>query len=175
MSKKVEPKTFNKLDQWIISIGQVLSIIFLFCAAIIIYEIISRYIFNSPTIWVSETTILLNALLFLYGGIYVLAKNKHIRITILYDLFSNKVKHYINIFIAIVGIFYSTLMLIASYLVAKSALFTPWGTFHMETSGSAWDIPLPAIVKSFLFVILFIMSIQYILYLIKYITKGNNV
>lgn len=175
MKDKDEFKPLTRLDQWIISIGHSVSIVFLLCSLIIIFEIISRYVFNSPTFWVHETTVLLCSLLFLYSGSYTLATNRHIRITMIYDMLPARWQHVMDIFITTMSIFYSTLMLIAAYTVAKSALFTPWGTFRLETSASAWDPPIPAIVKTFLFIVLLIMSIQYILHLIVYIKGKKNV
>ena len=167
-------KSLSKLDQWIISIGHKISLVFLLISLIIIGEIIARYIFNSPTMWVHETTIFLSSLLFLYGGIHSLASNKHIRITMIYDTLSVRQKYFADIFISIMGIVYSTLMVIAAFVVAKSAMFMPWGAFHLETSGSAWDPPIPGLVKAFLLIILLIMLIQYILHLCILIKRKNN-
>jgi len=165
----------TKLDQWIISIGNKLSLGFLLCTTVIIFEIVSRYIFNSPTIWVHETTVLLGALLFLCGGPFVLAKKKHIRVTFVYDMLPRKLKYYMNILINIFCISCWLLMLFSAFLIAKDGLFTPWGTFHIETSGSAWNPPIPGIIKTFLFIIVIIMFIQFILNLINTIKSKKNV
>lgn len=165
----------TRLDRWIVSTGRVFSLVFLLCAGIIVYEIVARYVFNAPTFWVHETTILLCAMLFAYGGIYALGKDKHIRIGLLYDLTSPKVQRWLDIFISFMGVLYAGAMSYAAFLVAKSSLFKPWGAFQPETSGSAWDPPLPSIVKTFLFLILFIMLIQFILHLILHIRRKPDV
>lgn len=175
MSTELKNEPLTKLDQWITSIGQHISLIFLLIALIIVFEIIARYIFNSPTIWVHETTIFLSSLLFLFGGLYSIATNKHIRITMVYDLLSLKLKYYADLFIAFMGIIYSFVMMIAAFIVAKNAIVTPWGTFRLETSGSAWDPYIPGIVKAFLVLILVIMLIQFILQLIAFIKRKKNV
>lgn len=171
----VDTNVQTKLDQWIISIGNKLSLVFLLCTTVIIFEIVSRYIFDSPTKWVHETTVLLGALLFLYGGPYVLAKKKHIRITFVHDILPSKLKYYLNILINIFCILYSLLMLFSAFLIAKDAVFTPWGTFHLETSGSIWNPPIPGIIKIFLFIIVIVMFMQYILHLITSIKSRKNV
>ncbi len=167
-------KTVRKVDQWIISIGHKISLVFLLISLIIVSEIIARYIFNSPTMWIHETTIFLSSLLFLYGGVHSIATNKHIRITMIYDTLSKRLKYYADLFITIMGIIYSILMIIAAFAVAKSAIFMPWGAFHLETSGSAWDPPIPGLVKAFLLIIFIIMFIQYILHLLILIKRKNN-
>ncbi len=173
------PKTKSNdtliFDRWIISIGNILSLFFLVCTSIIILEIVLRYIFNSPTIWIHETTVFICSILFLYAGSFTLAKNKHIRITMLHDILPNKFKYIIDMFVLFINLIYSIIMLYAAYIIAQKSLFAPWGDFRMETSGSAWDPVFPALVKSFLFVALCLMFVQFLLKLIKYIKGAKNV
>ncbi|NRA14918.1 MAG: TRAP transporter small permease [Oceanospirillaceae bacterium] len=164
------------LDRLIIKFGDILSTVFLVSACIIIFEIVMRYVFNAPTIWVHETTTLFCAILFLYAGNYCLACNRHIRIGILYDWVSDETRYYLDVFIALFGLIYMSVLTWAAFGVAQKALFAPWGDFRMETSGSAWDPALPALVKSALFCVVLLMLVQYLLHLIKLITdhRGNK-
>jgi len=164
----------TSLDKLIIKVGDLLSLIFLFSACIIIFEIVMRYVFNAPTIWVHETTTLLCAICFMYAGSYCLACNRHIRIGIIYDLVSDKVRHKLDIFISLFGLLYMLALSWAAYEVAQKSLFAPWGDFRMETSGSAWDPALPAIIKSALFAVVVLMLLQYLLHLIKLVTPGKG-
>jgi TRAP-type C4-dicarboxylate transport system permease small subunit len=175
MPNNKKRNTFLTLNQWIISIGNSLSILFLVCTLIIVIEIVARYIFNSPTMWVHETTILISSFLFLYAGSFTLAKNKHIRIAMLHDLISPKLRYYVDSFVLGICIIYSSLMVYASYIVAQKALFTPWGTFRMETSGSAWDPVTPALTKTFLFLVLLLLLIQFVLQFIQHIKEKKDV
>jgi len=168
------PPTTNKLDSWILSVGRGMSLLFLFSAAIIMVEIIARYVFNSPTFWVHETTTLLCAICFIYGGSHCLARNGHIRIGLIYDVVSARVRWMLDIFIAFMGIIYSITMAAAAWIMMHKALFTPWGEFRMETSGSAWDPPLPAVVKTALFLMLVLMLAQFVLNLISLLRRGSN-
>jgi TRAP-type C4-dicarboxylate transport system permease small subunit len=160
-----QPTTF--LDRWVLKAGETVCQIFLLSAAIIAFEIIARYVFNSPTIWVHETTTLFCAICFLYAGNYCLASNRHIRIGIFYDSVSAKARYYLDLFITTFSIIYTGVLSWGAYLVAEKSLFAPWGDFRAETSGSAWDPALPAIVKTFLFFCVVLMLIQYVLQLCK--------
>ena len=93
----------------------------------------------------------------MYAGSYCLACNRHIRIGIIYDWVSDEVRHYLDIFIATLGLLYMSALSWAAYGVAQKSLFAPWGDFRMETSGSAWDPALPAMVKSALFCVVLLM------------------
>ncbi len=153
------------LDRLIIHIGHVLSVFFLVSAIIIVWEIIARYVFNAPTFWVHETTTLICALLFAYGGSYCVAKDKHIRIVILYDAVSPAMRRWLDVLISLLCILYAAGITWAGWLVVERSIFTPQGTLRFETSGSAWDPPFPAYTKMFLFLMLAVMLLQFILHL----------
>lgn len=157
------------LDSLILKVGSLLSLIFLLSACIIVFEIVSRYVFNSPTYWVHETTTLLCAICFLYAGSYCLACNRHIRIGLFYDAVSNRVRRYLDIFIAFFGWVYMAVLSWAAFGVAHKSLFAPWGDFRPETSGSAWDPMLPAIIKTFLLFVVVLMLAQFTLKLLRLI------
>jgi TRAP-type mannitol/chloroaromatic compound transport system permease small subunit len=55
-------------------------------------EVISRYVFNHPTIWVWPINRQLFGLFILFAGIYTMHKGGHIRVEILYELFPPRLK-----------------------------------------------------------------------------------
>lgn len=168
----LESVTFeNGLDRWVDKIGGYISYLFIVSVVISFYEIISRYFFNAPTIWVHETTTMICALCMAYGGSYCLARNTHISIKVLYDHVSNRVRNWLDVLNGLLSLFFCTLIAYAGYTMTNKALFTPSGIFRLETSGSAWNPITPAIVKTGLFVILVLMSLQSILRLINAIKK----
>jgi C4-dicarboxylate transporter DctQ subunit len=163
------------LDQWIISGGPYVSLLFLFSGIIIVIEIFLRYVFNSPTIWVHETTVFICALCFAYGGCYCLARDKHIRIVLIYDNVSPIWRRRLDIFISITGIIFGATLTWAAWTLTEKAMFAPWGDFRMETSGSAWNPPYPALSKTFLFIIFIVMTLQFVLHLAHYLKDKKDV
>ncbi len=59
---------------------------------IVIFEVISRHIFNAPTIWTYDTLWMLYTMNFLLGGAFTLLRKGHIRIDVIYDRFSERTK-----------------------------------------------------------------------------------
>lgn len=55
-------------------------------------EVVARYVFNHPTIWVWPIDKQLFALFILFGGGYTLLHNGHIRVEVLYTHFRGKVR-----------------------------------------------------------------------------------
>ncbi|NAW88882.1 TRAP transporter small permease subunit [Photobacterium halotolerans] len=161
-----EDKPKNGLDAAIVKIGNALSLLFIFTVIISFYEVLMRYVFDSPTIWVHETASFLGGSLFIVGGLYAMATNKHVRVVLLYDMVSPRTRQYLNMFHHVMGLLFSVLMSWASYTMAREAWITPWGEMRLETSGSAWNPPFPALLKGIIFICLCVLSVQFLLHLI---------
>jgi len=161
----------NRLDVWIDKLGNFVSYAFMVSVAISFYEIISRYFFDAPTIWVHETTIMICALCMAYGGAYCLARDSHIRIRVIYDVVGYKGKRVLDIINGVLSVFYCLLIAYAAFILAEKSLFNPLGEFRMETTGSAWDPIYPAVVKTGLFLVLITMTLQSLLHLIQAIFR----
>ncbi|AWK88764.1 TRAP transporter small permease subunit [Azospirillum thermophilum] len=161
----------DRLSAVIAWIGRYLCILFIVSTAVSVYEIVMRYLFNSPTVWVHETTTTLTAICFAFGGAYCLATDKHIRVVLIYDHVGPRVRRWMDIVISLVGAGVCGLMAYASWGMAWKSLFTPSGAFRIETSGSAWNPPSPALLKPFLFLILVVMTLQFLLQMWRHIRR----
>jgi TRAP-type mannitol/chloroaromatic compound transport system permease small subunit len=61
------------------------------------YEVISRYVLNSPTIWAYEVGYILTGSHFLLGMAYTLKKGEHIRIDVFSAAFSQRTRAIIDL------------------------------------------------------------------------------
>jgi len=76
----------GKLAAWII-IPNVLALV---------YEVFSRYLFNSPTIWSYEVTYFLYAAHFILGAAFALKERAHTRVEVFYSRRSERTQALIN-------------------------------------------------------------------------------
>ena len=146
----------------VFAIGIVLSM------TILIQEVFLRYVLNSPTIWAHETTIFLCAIAFVYGGLYCTARNAHIRVVIIYDRLSPGPRRVFNIVISLICATSAGFFAWASWLMVERAAFRPDGSFRLQTSGSAWDPPTPAVLKIFMLAVLVVMTVQFVILAVNY-------
>jgi len=79
--------TIDKINCWI---GKVVSIFVLLIMSITLLEVVLRYGFNRPTMWVHETSQQIFAIAFLLGSAYTLQEGGHVRVDILYRRFSTR-------------------------------------------------------------------------------------
>lgn len=154
------------LDKWIEWLGDKISVIFLVIVAITFFEVVMRYFFHAPTIWVHELAMFLGGSLFVVGGAYALANDKHVRVVLIYDKVTPRMRIFLNIFHHIMGLIFSAMMVWASYRMTKESWFKPWGEMHLETSGTAWDTNFPAYLKAIILITMVILTLQFTLKLI---------
>ena len=161
------PVSANPLDRAISWLGQKLSLLFIFVVMISFFEVVMRYVFDSPTIWVHETATFIGAALFVIGGLYAFANDQHVRVVIIYDAVSDKARSWLKLLHHLLGLSFCGMMIYASWFMAKSALFAPWGDLRLESSGSAWNPPFPAYLKTLIFIAFCALAMQMLLHLIR--------
>lgn len=161
----------DPLSRLLVPLGRPISVAFLLITAFTFVEVVMRYVFNMPTRWVHETTIALSAICFAFGGAYCLAVDKHIRVIVVYDAVSPRVRRWLDVGISLIGSLACLLMAWAAWGLASKAFWAPTGEFRLETTGSAWNPPFPAIVKAVLFVTLCLMAVQFMLQLVQHLRR----
>ena len=105
------------------------------------YEVFARYIFNAPTDWAFEATIMLCSACYLVAGGYVTQRRRHIAITSLYDGASDERKRVLDIVAISFGLLSVGMLILSSWRQALMSLQI------MERTGSSWNPPLPALLK----------------------------
>jgi len=105
------------------------------------YEVFARYIFNAPTDWAFEATIMLCSACYLVAGGYVTQRRRHIAITSLYDGARAERKRTLDIVATCFGLLAVGLLILASWRQAMMSIQI------VERTGSSWNPPLPALLK----------------------------
>lgn len=123
-------------------LGEKLAVVFLAAVLITSFEVVMRYVFNSPTVYVHDSAIVLSALGFIFGGPYALQRREHIRISVIYDALRPSGRKVCDVLTLLVTTFFAAVLAYASIKMAIPSVKL------METSGRAWDVPIPAFLKT---------------------------
>lgn len=144
-------------------VGEAVSYLYLIAVAVTAYEVALRYLFNAPTTWAFELTILLCAIAYLLSGGYVTQGNGHIRITSISDRLPKRFAWSLELFGMLVGVFAIGTLAWAGF---KPALFAIeiW-----ERTGSAWDSPMPAILKPLIVVGAALIVVQLLVQIVRHL------
>lgn len=117
--------------------GRITSVIIYALLIIVIYEVISRKVFNAPTVWGFDLSFMLYSAMFLLGGGYTLKYKGHVAIDVLTSRLTKKKQALISIITYIV--FFFPFMSILVYVTGAFALQS-WA--DLERSQSPWNQPL---------------------------------
>ena len=125
-----------------------------FVVIVMFYEVVSRYVFEKPTLWANELSLWIAGFIFLLAGLYAMQQRSHIRIYIVYDILPRWAQKTADVVsVALIWVFFLCLV---------------WGGYNeavqklgrMETFGTAWDPPIPATIKPGLLIIIGLVALQ---------------
>lgn len=154
------------LDRAVAASAKVIGWLAFLAMAISVYEVFMRYALNSPTSWVHETTVFLIAVIFALGGPIALARNKHIRVRILYDRAGPRGRFALDLVNGALTLVFTAGMTYAAWLMFYSASHNPLGEIQLERSGTSWNPPFPAMTKAVILIALAVMLVQTVLHVI---------
>lgn len=125
-----------------------------FIVAIMFLEVLLRYVFVRPTLWVNEMSLWAGGVVYLTAGLYAMQQRSHIRIFILYDLAPAWLRKTFDVI---------SLLCLALFVFAVI-----WGGFgeawakmmRWERFGTAWDPPIPATMKPLILLTLLFLALQ---------------
>jgi TRAP-type mannitol/chloroaromatic compound transport system permease small subunit len=97
------------------------------------YEVIARYVFNSPTNWVHESMFLMYGMQYMLCGAYAYREDQHVRVDVFYSKFSPRGKAIADIVTSVFFFIFILTMLWTGTRFALDAInnnevsFTEWG------------------------------------------------
>lgn len=151
---------WTRIDRVSVFLGRVTMMLVVLLTAVMIYEVVLRYVFERPTIWANELSLWLAGFVFLLAGLYAMQQRSHIRIFLLYDVCPRWLQR--------------TFDCISTFLIVLFAFFLIYGGYgeafqkfmRWETFGTAFDPPIPATLKMMVLIVITLVAIQAVLNLI---------
>lgn len=150
----IEPRPEGFFDVLSLITSRLAMMGVIFVVLVMFYEVISRYVFNNPTLWANELSLWIAAFVFLLAGQYAMQQRSHIRIYIIYDMMPRLAQKLSDcISVALIWVFCFCLI---------------WGGFNeardkmlrMETFGTSWNPPIPGTLKPAILFIIALVAIQ---------------
>lgn len=136
MAVKKTAKVLRFLDSVGDWSGKIVAPIVAIMTAILAYEMTMRYLFNSPTVWVHETSQYLFAAYAFIAGAYAFRVGMHVNMDIVYRLFPRRIKAATDLFTSLVGLFYILALIWFGGLEAWDSIGA------RETSTTVWAPPI---------------------------------
>jgi TRAP-type mannitol/chloroaromatic compound transport system permease small subunit len=134
LERHVEGNRLTRVIDWI-SDKSGLFVSFWIVNAVCFYffEVVMRYIFNMPTIWVHEASYLLLGMQYLLAGSFALLHGAHVRVDVLYNLLPERGRVGMDIFTSMFFFIFALALVLTSWTYFSDAY--SMGETTMETWG----------------------------------------
>lgn len=154
---------FDKLSLFL---GRATMLLIVVLVCVMFYEVVLRYVFESPTLWANELSLWIAGFVFLFAGLYAMQQRSHIRIYLLYDVMPRALQRACDVVSTLLILVFSLAMIWGGTTEASQKLM------RWETFGTAFDPPLPATLKPMILLIIFLVALQALANLIADWNKG---
>ena len=150
----VEHEARSWIDYISLGISRVAMLLVAVIVAIMFLEVVLRYVFERPTLWVNEMSLWLAGMVYLLAGLYVMQQRGHIRIFILYDMVPRWLQRVFDTVSTLLICLFAFAIVWGGYGEAKAKLL------RWETFGTAWDPPIPATMKPLVLITVVLIAAQ---------------
>jgi TRAP-type mannitol/chloroaromatic compound transport system permease small subunit len=116
--------------------GRVWGLTILFVTFAVLYEVVARGVFGQATLWANETTVYLSAMAYLIAGGYALQRRMHVRIDVVYLMFSPRGRVRADLF----GFIFFFLYVMTLIWIGGDMAWT--SLQQGETTGTPWNPPI---------------------------------
>jgi TRAP-type mannitol/chloroaromatic compound transport system permease small subunit len=137
--KHISPHWNGILDRLSFYAGEFVSYWAVIAVFVYYFEVVSRYVFNSPTNWAHEGMFLMFGMQYLIAGSYAMMTESHVRVDIFYAKFGPRRKAIIDILTSVFFFIFAGVLFWTSWIFASDATAVlPNG----EISTSEWAISI---------------------------------
>lgn len=162
----ISTKLTNFLESIVEWVGKAVSWLIMVLILSIVYEVISRFLFNAPTFWSYDISYMVGGTAMVLGSAWTLKVGQHVRVDIFYYNFSPKVQAVMDIINSFI-LFFPVITIGLIYSVPQ-VIFS-WSKQEKIYSG-IWNPPIYH-VKTFIALAMFLLLIQSISELVKNVQK----
>lgn len=157
------------IDNLIAFVGKSVSWLNLVLIVVICLDVLFRYTFSFSKNWIIELEWHLFALVFLLGSAYALQADKHVRVDVFYQNFSERTKTIVNLLGTLI------FLLPWCYLVITSAYKFAINSWYIkEGSNQPGGLPARYVIKGMVVIGFLLLALQGISLLVKYITTFKS-
>jgi TRAP-type mannitol/chloroaromatic compound transport system permease small subunit/F0F1-type ATP synthase membrane subunit b/b' len=117
----------NWIDRLSLICGEFVAYWAVIAVFVYYFEVLSRYVFGSPTNWAHESMYLMFGMQYLIAGSYAMLTESHVRVDIFYAPLSRPRKAWADLLTSIFFFIFAGTLLVTSWIFAMDALAVPTG------------------------------------------------
>jgi TRAP-type mannitol/chloroaromatic compound transport system permease small subunit len=119
----------DQLNGWV---GHFIAFWAIIAVYVYYYEVLARYVFNSPTNWAHESMFLMFGMQYLLAGAFAYREDAHVRVDVIYEYFSDRTKVITDLITSIFFFIFTITLLWTGWIFLSDSLavlevsFTEW-------------------------------------------------
>ena len=126
---------FTDAIEWInVKAGEFVAYWGVIAVFVYYYEVVARFVFNSPTNWVHESMFLMFGMQYMISGAYAYKEDQHVRVDVVYTHLSTRGKAIADIVSSVFFFIFTLTMLYTGWRFASDAVQ------NSETSFTEWSV-----------------------------------
>ena len=169
MQLKTILKGFDWISEWT---GRIFVWLIIPLTVVVVYEVISRRVFNAPHIWATEVTIYIYGPHFMLAAAYTLLYKSHVSIDIIYGRFSPRTRGILDIFTYLVFFFPFCIIVFYQGIVFAQ---TSWSIGETSESAALRIVPLVKTVIPVTFGLILIQGLANFIRSIVLVVRGKEI
>jgi TRAP-type mannitol/chloroaromatic compound transport system permease small subunit len=113
--------------------GKAVSFLIFSLALVVGFEVVARYVFSRPTVWVHELSAMFFGTFVIIGGAYTLGKGGHVNMDVVYGALGPRIRAFLDVVTAFVAFAFVVVLLWKGGIVAWRSVkvlehaSTQWG------------------------------------------------
>lgn len=139
---------------------------------VVVFEVISRRFFNVPHIWATEVTDYIYGPHFMLVAAYTFLYRGHVRVEVIYELFSPRVRAILDCFTYLVFFFP---FLIIVFMNGILFAYTSWSIHETSESAALTIVPLVKTVIPVAFLLILIQGSANFIRRVIFVLKGKEI
>lgn len=148
-------RSISVIDNFTEKVGKSIALLNIVMVVIMCLVVGLRYVFNHSSVALQESVMYLHAIIFMLGMGFTLKHDGHVRVDIFYQTFSRKMKAAVNLAGSLLLLF-PVLVFITWY--SWTYIFSSWKI--LEVSQEAAGIPYVYLLKTLIFAMVAMLSLQ---------------
>ncbi len=169
MQLKTILKGFDGVSEWS---GRIFVWLIIPLTVVVVYEVISRRVFNAPHIWATEVTNYLYGPHFMLAAAYTLLYKSHVSIDIIYGRYSPRTRGILDIITYLVFFFPFCIIVFYQGIIFAQ---TSWAIGETSESAALRVVPLIKTVIPVTFGLLLIQGLANFIRSIMLVTRGKEI
>lgn len=113
------------------------------------YEVLARYVFNSPTNWAHESMFLMFGMQYLISGAYAFREGSHVRVDVLYQYLSERARILIDILTSVFFFIFAGTLLVTGWIFMADAIDV-WEVSFTEWAVQYWPVKISIVLGALL-------------------------